>query len=527
MVLAVSTDQPGVLDTDEHGSVLMFPRDGRIAVEIDSALDSYSGDLLVLAVWAPDEDDAEFSLPPSLDKLDPSILKELSDLVLESEFKAAPGSSTEVLRLTGTGAKRVALYGLGKRSKGTSSVAAASRFAVQKGMSINKCQSVAVFVDESCVECVTNAAEGAVVASYVDVRYKKEKKDYEKVPAKLEIVGIPASDENRSAIERGRSIAMGIITTKELVNAPANTLTPETLAAASKQVADEEGLEIKVMGRTECQKMGMGMYLGVGRGSADEPKFIHMTYKPKGEVKKKYCIVGKAVTFDTGGTNLKVGASMIELMKFDMGGAAVAVGAAKVIGSLKPDGVEVHFIMPAVENMIGNNAIHPGDILKSANGKTVEVINTDAEGRLCLGDALVYAQKLGDVDCIVDIATLTGAIIVALGSDVAGMWCSSDSLADKLSCSSKAVGEQLWRLPLVEAYSEGLKSKIADLRNISTNRGGSSITAALFLREFVDTDKCEWAHLDIAGTVWSKEKSCATGYGVKTMAHWVENAGAE
>ncbi|KAI0562663.1 Cytosol aminopeptidase [Gracilaria domingensis] len=527
MVLSTATDKPGVLDTDQHGSVLIFPRDGRIDVEIGSSVEAYAGDLLVLAVWAPEDDDADFTLPSSLDNLDAAMLKELSDLITDSEFKAKSGSSTEILRLAGSGAKRVALYGLGKKSKGTSSAAGAAKFAVQKGMAINKCKSVAVYVDEACPKSVTSVAEGAVVASYVDVRYKKEKKDYDKVPASVQIVGIAQSSEYQKAIQRGRMIAMGIITTKELVNAPANVLTPETLAAAAEQVATESGLDIKVMGRAACEDLGMGCYLGVGRGSADEPKFIHLTYKPSGEVKKRYCIVGKAVTFDTGGTNLKVGNSMIELMKFDMGGAAVAVGAAKVIGSLKPEGVEVHFIMPAVENMIGNNAIHPGDILKAANDKTVEVINTDAEGRLCLADAIVYAQNLGDVDCVVDIATLTGAIIVALGNDVAGFWSSSDKLAERLTESSKAVGEQLWRMPLVDEYSEGLKSKIADLRNISKNRGGSSITAALFLKEFVDTKKSEWAHVDIAGTVWSTEKGGATGYGVKTMVNWVESATAE
>lgn len=524
MVLATAKDRPGVLDTDDRGSVLLFPRDGRIAVEGAPALDAYSGDLLILALWAPEDDEAGFELPPSLNSLPTDVLSVLSDLVVESDFKAKSSSSTEVLRLMGGKVKRMALYGLGKKSKAPSSVAGAARFAVEKACKIKNVDSVGLFVDEITTECVTTAAEGAVVASYVDVRYKKEKKDYDKVPSKLGLVGVVNNPDNQSAIARGKDIAMGVITTKELVNAPANALTPATLAEAASQVASEAGLDITVLGRAACEEKGMGCYLGVGRGSADEPKFIHMTYKPSGEVKKKLCIVGKAVTFDTGGTNLKVGNSMIELMKFDMGGAAVAIGTAKVIGSLKPDNVEVHFIMPAVENMIGNNAIHPGDILKASNDKTVEVINTDAEGRLCLADAIVYAQNLGDVDCVVDIATLTGAIIVALGNDVAGMWSSSDKLAENILESGKAVGEQWWRMPLVDEYSEGLKSKIADLRNISTNRGGSSITAALFLKEFVETDKVEWAHLDIAGTVWSKEKGGATGHGVKTMVHWVENS---
>lgn len=520
MVATASKSQPGILDTDDVGSVLMAPRNGSTDIKFGPALESYTGDLLVIGVWAPEDDDAEFQLPPTVAAFEKAVADGvLTEMIADADFKGKGGSSTEVVRILGSGPKRVALYGLGKKSKGASAVSGASKFAMQKGMGVKACTSAGLYIEGIASDEVTYAAEGAIEGAYVDERYK-EKKETEKVPTELVIVGSSSSADMDAAIARGRAIGVGVITTKEVVNAPANMLTPATLALAAETVAKETGLDVKIMGRAECEKLGMGCYLGVGRGSTDEPKFIHMTYKPEGEVKKKLCIVGKAVTFDTGGTNLKVGASMIELMKFDMGGSAVALGTAKVIGELKPKGVEVHFIMPAVENMIGDRAIHPGDILKASNDKTVEVINTDAEGRLCLADALIYAENLGDVDYVVDLATLTGAIIVALGNDVAGMWCSSDDMADALVDSSKAVGEQLWRMPLVDEYAEGLKSKIADLRNISTGRAGSSITAALFLREFVKTKN--WAHIDIAGTVWSDKKGGATGYGVKTMVHWVE-----
>lgn len=521
MVVSASKSNPGVLDTDDAGGVLMASREGSIDISFGPALSAYAGELLVIGLWAPEDDDESFVFPDFLKAFEGNFADGvLTEIVADAEFKAKAGSSTEIVRIMGSGPKRVVLYGLGKKSKGVSSVSGAAKFAMQKGMGIKSCTSVGIYLHDPCAKCVTEMAEGATVGGYVDERYK-EKKDSEKVPTELVLVGVKTEPKYEKAVSRGRALATGIITTKEVINAPANALTPATLALASETVAKECGLDIKVLGRAECEELGMGSYLGVGRGSTDEPKFIHMTYKPEGEVKKKICIVGKAVTFDTGGTNLKVGASMIELMKFDMGGSAVALGAAKVLGALKPKGVEVHFIMPAVENMIGDRAIHPGDILKASNGKTIEVINTDAEGRLCLADALVYAENLGDVDYVVDIATLTGAIIVALGNDVAGMWCSSDEMADALLGSSKAVGENLWRMPLVDEYVEGLKSKIADLRNIGVGRGAGSITAALFLREFVKTKN--WAHLDIAGTVWADKKGGATGYGVKTMVHWVES----
>lgn len=523
-MVSASKNQPGVLDTDESGGVLLFPRQGTVSVSYSQDIINYSGDLLVLGVWASEEDDpdASYELPPSIAEFDKKVANGvLADLVQDADFKAKPSSMTDVARLTSAPVKRVVLFGLGKRSAGSLSVCSAARTALSKGCAIKDCKSVGLFIDDARASDIASAAEGAILGGYIDERYK-EKKDSDKVPQEVVLVGVSKSKENDAAIEKGRSVALGIITTKEVVSAPANCLTPHTLATAARTVASECGMDVKVMGRAECEKLGMGAYLGVGRGSTDEPQFIHMTYRPKGDVKKKICIVGKAVTFDTGGTNLKTGpGSMIEMMKFDMGGSAVALGTAKVVGALKPDNVEVHFIMPAVENMIGDRAIHPGDILKASNGKTVEVLNTDAEGRLCLADALVYAENLGDVDYVVDIATLTGAIIVSLGNDVAGMWSSSDELADTLTNAGKAVGEALWRMPLVDEYVEQLKSKIADLRNIGTGRAAGSITAALFLREFVKTKN--WAHLDIAGTVWSEKKGGATGYGVKTMYQWIES----
>lgn len=267
----------------------------------------------------------------------------------------------------------------------------------------------------------------------------------------------------------------------------------------------------------------MGLYLGVAEASKEAPKFIHLTYSPEGEVKRKIAIVGKGLTFDAGGYNLKAGAgSMIEMMKFDMGGSGATLGAARAIADLKPADVEIHFIVASCENMIDGRGLRPGDILVASNGKTVEVNNTDAEGRLTLADAILYAQNNCQAEYIVDIATLTGACMIALGGDIGGMYASTDSVAEQLKKASSATGEKVWQMPLEAGYLDQLKSPIADLKNTGGRMGGS-ITAALFLKEFVDTDKVKWSHLDIAGPVWSEKEGGATGFGAQLLTEWAIN----
>lgn len=302
----------------------------------------------------------------------------------------------------------------------------------------------------------------------------------------------------------------------------ANVLTPRSLAIAAVELASEHGsLECKCMGPIECEKLGMGAYLGVAQGATDEngAQFIHMTYR-SGVPNTKLAVVGKGLTYDSGGYNLKPSAGgMIELMKFDMGGSAATLGCAAAVAALEVPDCEIHFIVAACENMISDKAVRPGDVLTASNGKTIEVANTDAEGRLTLADALVYAEKLG-VDAIVDLATLTGACIVALGDDVAGLFSSDDALAAELADAAKSAKEQVWRMPLPAAYEEDIKSKIADHKNVGPRAGGA-ITAALFLGHFVD--KTPHAHVDIAGPVWNGKTHQATGFGVKAMTKWVEN----
>jgi leucyl aminopeptidase len=280
-------------------------------------------------------------------------------------------------------------------------------------------------------------------------------------------------------------------------------------------------MAIEILEQQECEQLGMGAFLGVAKASELPPKFIHITYKPEGTPKRKVAIVGKSLTFDSGGLNLKVSGSGIETMKMDMGGGAATLGAAKTIGQIKPD-VEVHFVCAATENMISGRAMHPGDILTASNGKTIEVNNTDAEGRLTLADALVFAEKLG-VDAIVDLATLTGACIIALGDDIAGLWSTDEQLGNQIKDAAQKAGEKFWEMPMEEKYFEGLKSPIADMKNTGP-RGGGSITAALFLKQFIQ--ETPWAHLDIAGPVWADKQngvnnSGATGFPVRTLVNWV------
>ena len=266
----------------------------------------------------------------------------------------------------------------------------------------------------------------------------------------------------------------------------------------------------------------MGAYLAVAKGSDLDPKFIHLTYKPPGKVLRRLAFVGKGLTFDSGGYNLKVGASKIEMMKYDMGGSAAVIGAARSIGEIAPESTEIHFIVASCENMVNGSAVHPGDIIKASNGTTIEINNTDAEGRLTLADALIYACKQKP-DAIVDLATLTGACVIALGEEIAGLWANDDELADELEEASSSCGENLWRMPLQLTYKEGLKSMLADMKNTGPRAGGS-ITAALFLKEFIE-EGISWAHIDIAGPCWSDKgfganPSGATGYGVQTLVNW-------
>ncbi len=363
--------------------------------------------------------------------------------------------------------------------------------------------------------------EAARLASIKDLRFKSESK----VPTPIDEVELIGLDGKATelALAEINPICEGVKFARELVSAPPNVLTPYQMAKEAEKLASEYNLDLKILDKKECENQGMGAYLAVAKGSDLEPNFIHLKYTPETSA-KKIVLIGKGLTFDSGGYNLKVGASQIEKMKYDMGGSASVLGTARAIAELKPNNTEVHFIIAACENMINGSALHPGDIIKASNGKTIEVNNTDAEGRLTLADALVYACKLKP-DAIVDLATLTGACVIALGDEIAGLWTDNDQLSEQLTKAAGKAGEGIWRMPMQDSYKSGIKSSIADLQNTGPRPGGS-ITAALFLKEFVNSS-IPWAHIDIAGTCWTEKDrditpKGATGYGVRTLVNWIK-----
>jgi leucyl aminopeptidase len=324
----------------------------------------------------------------------------------------------------------------------------------------------------------------------------------------------------QKAVGQGLDVADAVCLARDAVNEPPNVLTPEALAAIAQEVAKAGGLKITVLNKAQIKKAGMHLHYAVAQGSANEPRFIHMSHAPRG-AKKKVVFVGKGLTFDSGGLCIKPAAGMGE-MKSDMGGAAAVLGLMAAVSKLKPK-LEVHAIIAAAENMPDAAAYRPGDVFGSLDGRTVEIINTDAEGRLVLADALTYARRL-EPDLIVDAATLTGACVIALGKGYSAFYTVDDKLAKQMAGCALTAGEAFWRMPLVEDYREQLKSDIADLKHTGERFGGS-ITAALFLQEFVG--KVPWIHCDVAAPVLFERPQGmypkgGTGHPVLTFVHLVE-----
>ncbi len=345
--------------------------------------------------------------------------------------------------------------------------------------------------------CAQAIAEGAVLGLYRFDRHKKADDDAFDVQS-LHIVenDHAKTDALAKAAERGVIVADATNFARDLANEPGNVLTPTEFAVRAESMAAEVGLGCKILDRAQIAEMGMGSFLGVAQGSAQPPKFIILTYHGGGDA-KPLGLIGKGVTFDTGGISIKPNEGMQE-MKGDMSGGGAVIAAMMAIAKLKPK-INVTALVPATENMPSGTAVKPTDVLRAMNGKTIEVVNTDAEGRLILADALCYAVQL-DLSPIVDVATLTGAISVALGNVAYGVFSPSDALVDRIDAASKMAGEKCWRLPMFAEYKELNKSQVADIKN-SGARGAGSIAAAFFLKEFVDDRP--WAHLDIAGVDFS------------------------
>ncbi|MBE9030583.1 leucyl aminopeptidase [filamentous cyanobacterium LEGE 11480] len=475
----------------------------------------WTGDGLAIGVF---EDQVELS--GDLATLDGKLSGMLSELINEAEFKGKANSSL-FSRVMGGQFKKLIVLGLGKTSDLTSESLRRAAATAAKLARREKCQTLGIHLptgDIADADAAQAITEGMHLALYKDVRFKSEKKDASHQLTTVQLLGLT---DQAAAIAKAEQICQGVFLARELVAAPANYVTPMSMADMAQELAQTYGLELQILEQAECEALGMGAFLGVAMASDMPPKFIHLTYKPAGTPRKKLAIVGKGLTFDSGGYNLKVGASSIEMMKTDMGGAGATFGAAKAIAALKPD-VEVHFISAVTENMVSGRGMHPGDILTASNGKTIEINNTDAEGRLTLADALVYADKLG-VDGMVDLATLTGACVVALGNDIAGLWSPNDQLADDIVAAAKQSGEKIWRMPMEEKYFDSMKSPLADMKNTGARAGGA-ISASVFLKQYVK--ETPWAHIDLAGPVWTDKDNGynsvgATGYAVRMLVDWV------
>jgi len=476
----------------------------------------WTGDAIALGFF-----EGTGELSEELAQLDIKLGGAIAELIEETEFKGKSGSTAVTRVGSTTPIRKVILVGLGKVDTQKVDSYRSAGAAIARIAKRQKCKTLALNLPlgSQVPDQVTQAiTEGILLALHQDHRFKSASEDKPAVLTSIDLLGL---EGQTAAVEVAYKIVSGVTFARELVAAPANAVTPVTMAEAAQKLAADYGLALEILEQAECEALGMGAFLGVSQASPIPPKFIHLTYKPEGTPRRKLAIIGKGVTFDSGGLNIKGAGSGIETMKTDMGGAGATLGAAKAIAQIKPD-VEVHFISAACENMISGTAMRPGDILTASNGKTIEVNNTDAEGRLTLADALVFTEKL-EVDAMIDLATLTGACVVALGTSIGGMWSSTDALAAELSQASERSGEKLWRMPLEEKYFDSMKSDIADMKNAGS-RGGGAITGAMFLKQFVK--ETPWAHLDIAGPVWADKEngwnnSGATGFPVRTLVEWV------
>ncbi len=434
----------------------------------------------------------------------------IDELRASGEFTGKTGELAIQHVPAGLKAKRLAVVGGGKREKYDSAVLRQAAGTVVRALKQKGVKRLAWWLAGGDAEAAT---EGAILGNFEPDRYKTSS------DAKpLESFALIAPESARAAFERGRILAEAQNFTRELVNEPANRMTPTLMAERARAMAAEAGLECEVLDEPRMRQLGMGSLLGVAQGSAEPPALIIVRYVPAQPPKSKdhLGLVGKGVTFDTGGVSIKPAEGM-EKMKYDMAGGAAMLGAMRAIAQLRP-AIPVTALVPAVENMVGSKAQRPGDIVTSLSGKTIEVLNTDAEGRLILIDAITYAQRLGCTH-LVDAATLTGAIVVALGSVNIGVFTNNDALLARVLAAAKAEGEKAWHMPLDDEYKDLLKSAFADLANIG-GRWGGAISAAYFLKEFAgDTP---WVHLDIAGTAWLDDAKPflakgPSGVGVRTF----------
>lgn len=481
-------------------------------------------DALFIPVFEGDEE--KHASVKLIDKaFDGEIVKELG----RTGYKAKPGSDLSLPMLGRMKFSCAVFSGLGSKKKYETDAARKFGGGAYKTAKAMKAGSVAIQFEDiqhgglPSKELFAALAEGLLLAGYSFSHFqsKKKQRDVKRAVIYTEDKRTLAALER--TLEEVTRVVEGVCLARELVNMPPSEMHPEAmLRAAEALAAENKQIKIKVLDKERMERLGMRAALAVANGSDYPPFGVHLTYTPSKKAKKRVILVGKAVTFDSGGLSLKPADGM-KTMKIDMGGAATVLGLFKALPAIDPS-VEVHGIFLAVENMPSGRAYRPGDIVRAMNGKTIEILNTDAEGRVTLADALSYASKLSP-DIVIDLATLTGACVSALGEEIAGLMTRDDRLADKLLAASHEAGEPLWRLPLFEEYKQDIKSKVADVRNLG-GRGAGAITAGLFLEHFVEAPS--WAHLDVAGPVYTEKETRpdlpygATGYGVRLLARYLQ-----
>lgn len=449
----------------------------------------------------------------------------ISSQIEEEEFKGKLGECMVVRPCAEFPARKVIVVGLGKSEDfGPLEVMKAAGSAVRKCKELKAAKVASILHGAGIAglpafDCARATALGTILGAYEFIRWKTE--DVTENPVEsFEIVDHSADKiaEIESGIERAQLIGDAVLFARDLVNEPSNVVTPTYLADLAQTIAEETGMNLKVMDRKKFEAAGMGLYAAVAKGAVVEPKFIELRYNHP-DATKTIALIGKGITYDTGGHSLKGTDSMVN-MKDDMSGAAAVLAAMKVAGNIKPK-VNILALIPATENAISATAIHPGDVVKSFSGKTVEISNTDAEGRLTLGDAVAYANAAG-VDEIIDLATLTGACVTSLGRELSGIFGTDQELVDKLIAAGKSCGEVMWQLPLYTDYKEHLKSDVADLRN-SEKGGPGAILGALFIHAFLG--ETPWAHIDLSSTITDKDlplaKKGAVGMGAGTLVEYL------
>lgn len=469
--------------------------------------------------------DSPFDKQKALVQLDEALGNKLLAHAARVKFTGGNGQILDVPTFGQLPSARVVLVGLGKPRRGAGA-AVLRVFAASAARQALSSNSLTLLLPEKVAspEQLRAVGEGIGLGAYRFTKYLTGKRRPETELGTVEVSrtgrGTPA---DAKALQLGLDLAGAVRLARDAVNEPPNELTPEGLAAIARDIAKRGKLKVKVLDKKGIEAAGMKLHYAVGQGSSNEPRFIHLTYAPS-KPKAKLAFVGKGLTFDSGGLCIKPAQGMGE-MKSDMGGAAAVLALAEAVAKLKP-AVEVHVIVGAAENMADGNAYRPGDVFGSLDGKTVEIINTDAEGRLVLADALAYAREL-EPDLIIDAATLTGACLVALGKGCSAFYVADSKLAKRFEDAAELAGEQFWRMPLIDELRDQLKSDVADLKHTGERYGGS-ITAALFLQEFVgDTP---WLHCDVAGPVLADRArgiypKGATGHPVLTFVNFVESFG--